>query len=123
VAKSKYTPGPGPKSWTIKYEANGDGVKTTTEGVNAERKPISTTCSANYDGKDNPVTCEGVAYNSMALKRIDANTVDYTTKKDGKVVGNSRRVLSKDGKVMTITSKGINAKGEPTSSVSVYERL
>jgi hypothetical protein len=58
----------------------------------------------------------------MALNRIDPNTVELTTKKDGKVVSKGKRVVSKDGKVMTISSKGTNAKGEPTNNVAVYDK-
>ena len=36
VAKSKYSPGPAPRSFTVKVEASGQGEKATTEGVNAE---------------------------------------------------------------------------------------
>ncbi|HEX7528268.1 MAG TPA: hypothetical protein VF425_04110, partial [Thermoanaerobaculia bacterium] len=36
VAKSKYTPGPGPKSQTLKFEATPAGIKLSTDGVNAE---------------------------------------------------------------------------------------
>ena len=122
LAKSKYSPGPPPKSLTVTYEANGDGIKTTVEGVNSEGKPISGHYAASYDGKDNPVTGEGLPYDTIALKRINANTVESTTKKDGKVVVNGKRVLSKDGKVMTMTGKGINAKGEPTNNVAVYDK-
>ncbi len=32
VAKSKYKPGPGPKSLTLKFEATADGIKLTSDG-------------------------------------------------------------------------------------------
>jgi len=35
VARSKYTPGPVPKSQTVKFESSGQGVKVTVDGVNA----------------------------------------------------------------------------------------
>ena len=41
----------------------------------------------------------------MALKRIDANTMDVTYKKDGKTVTTARTSISGDGKVMTTTAK------------------
>ena len=48
--------------------------------------------------------------------------MELTTKKDGKVVSKGKRVVSNDGKVMTITSKGTNAKGEATNNVAVYDK-
>jgi hypothetical protein len=122
LAKSKYSPGPPPKNLTVTYEATENGIKATTEGVNAEGKPVATTYTATYDGKDTPVTGTGAPYDTIALKRIDANTVELTTKKDGKVVGKGKRVVSKDGKVLTVASKGTNAKGEPTNNIAVYDK-
>ena len=40
LAKSKYSPGPSPKSLTITTEAVGQGLRSTFEGVDAEGKPI-----------------------------------------------------------------------------------
>ena len=56
VAKSKYTPGPSPKSATITYEETADGIKRTGESVDAEGKTTSFEYTAKYDGKDYPVT-------------------------------------------------------------------
>ena len=39
VAKSKYSPGPAPKSNTAKYEASEGGMMAVTDGMNAEGKP------------------------------------------------------------------------------------
>ena len=121
-AKSKYSPGPPPKNLTITYAAAENGIKSTTEGVNAEGKPVATAYTATYDGKDTPVTGTGAQYDTIALKRVDPNTLELTTKKGGKVLSKGKRVVSKDGKVMTITSKGTNAKGEPTNNVAVYDK-
>ena len=50
-------------------------------------------------------------------------TRSHTTgKKAGKVVRTGKAVVSKDGKVMTFTTKGTNAQGQPTNNVTVYEK-
>jgi hypothetical protein len=36
VAKSTYSPGPLPKSLTVKFEAAGDDIKSTADGVTAD---------------------------------------------------------------------------------------
>src|SRR5215475_10775070 len=56
LAKSKLSPGPPPKSQTLTYEAVGQGVKVTVKGTDAEGKLIDIQSTANYDGKDYPVT-------------------------------------------------------------------
>ena len=40
LAKSKYSPGPPPKSQTATYDAAGDGVKVTVKGTNGQGQPI-----------------------------------------------------------------------------------
>jgi hypothetical protein len=39
VEKSKFNPGPAPKSSVLTYEAVGEGVKVAVEGVNAQGNP------------------------------------------------------------------------------------
>jgi hypothetical protein len=121
LAKSKFSPGPPPKSQTLTYEAVEQGVKVTVKGEDAEGKPIDSQYTANYDGKDYPVT-GNPNWDAITLKRIDAYTVEFTRKKAGKVVGTGTSVISKDGKTRTITAEGVNAKGEKTSSTAVYEK-
>jgi hypothetical protein len=48
--------------------------------------------------------------------------VEYTTKVDGKVTGTAVETLSADGKVYTVTVKGTNQQGQPTTTVTVYEK-
>ena len=54
LAKSKYSPGPAPKSLTLKYEAMSDGIKFTGDGVGADGKPTHTMFLSKFDGKDVP---------------------------------------------------------------------
>ena len=124
VAKSKYSPGPAPKSTTRTVEAQGSGEKVTNEGTAADGSHISYSYTLTYDGKDSPVSGTGPAsgFDSINLKRIDANTTEGTTKKAGKVLTTTRAVVSKDGKVLTITAKGTNAKGQALSNVLVYDK-
>ena len=121
VAKSKYSPGPGPKSLTAKIEAAGNGIKVTTEGVSADGKPTKGGYTANYDGKDYPLTGSPAA-DTVSLKKIDANTTERTDKKAGKVVQVLTRAMAKDGKSFAMTTKGTNAKGEPIHNVSLWEK-
>jgi hypothetical protein len=121
LAKSKFSPGPPPKDQTLTYEAVGEGIKLTVKGTDGEGKPIDSQYTANFDGKDYPVT-GNPNWDTVSLKRIDAYTVEFTRKKAGKVVGTGTNVVSKDGKTRTITAEGVNAKGEKTSSTAVYDK-
>jgi hypothetical protein len=55
-------------------------------------------------------------------KIINDNTHDVSYLKKGKVVTNFTAVVSKDGKTMTLTSKGTDAQGKSASNVAVYEK-
>lgn len=82
----------------------------------------STFCkTAKYDGKDHPVTGSN-NWDTISLNRIDAYKVEFTFKKAGKVVYAGTSVISEDGKTRTITTTGVNAKGEKTSSIQIYEK-
>jgi hypothetical protein len=123
LTKSKYAPGPAPKSLTRTVEAQGNGVKYTFEGVAADGKPIAYGFSATFDGKDNPVT--GSMPNgadTISAKRIDANHYVATQKKGGKEVAVSKVAVSKDGKVTTLDATGTNAAGAKTHDVQVYDK-
>lgn len=74
-----------------------------------------------YDGKDYPIT-GSPDYDTIAVTRIDAYTAKSVQKKDGKTVGTTIRKVSKDGKVMTLTSKGTSAKGTPVNNVLVFDK-
>ena len=121
VEKSKYSPGPAPKSLTTKFEPAGKGVKLTTEGVSADGKPTATEYTANYDGKDVPIKGSPVA-DTVSLRRINALTTERTDKKDGKVVQTLRRSIAKDGKSFTVAIKGKTAKGEPINHKLVFDK-
>jgi hypothetical protein len=121
VEKSKYNPGPAPQSNTMKIEAAGEGEKATTEGVNAAGTATKTEYTAQYDGKDYPMTGSQNA-DTVSLKRIDARTMERTDKKGDKVVLTSTRVISEDGKTMTVTTKGTNAQGQAVDNVTVWEK-
>jgi hypothetical protein len=121
LAKSKYSPGPPPKSATVTYEETADGIRRTGESITAEGTKTSFEYSAKYDGKDYPVT-GSEAFNAIAMKRVNDHTAEATLKKDGKTVSTARRVISKDGETLTITINGTNAKGEKTRNVTIYDK-
>ena len=121
VEKSKYSPGPAPKSTTVKYEPAGKGVKATVEAVNADGSKMAYEYTANYDGKDVPLTGSPAA-DTVSLVRKDAMTTVRTDKKAGKAVGILTRVMAKDGKSFTVAVEGTNAKGEPVNNMLLFEK-
>jgi hypothetical protein len=125
LAKSKYTPGPAPKSQTATIEPAGDGIRNVTNGVAADGSAIAYEYTASsLDGKDYPMagSAPPSGGDTIAVKRIDTYTFESSIKKAGKVVQTNKVVYSKDGRLRTITTKGTDKNGQVTSSVAVYER-
>lgn len=121
VAKSKYNPGPAPKSQTRIYEALPGGIKVTIKTVNADGQATVVEHPANYDGKDYPITGSTQA-DVIALKQIDTYTSEAILKHAGQILATSQRVVSTDGKSMTVTYKGSDSRGRQVDSIAVYER-
>src|SRR3989441_8367952 len=87
LAKSKYVPGPTPKSLTLTYEATATGLTALTQGIDDAGKPINpdkNKVTITLDGKDHPTQTTNAVYNTSAWTRIDANTWNVVRKKDGK---------------------------------------
>jgi hypothetical protein len=121
TAKSKVSPGPGPKSQTLKFEKTADGIKLTSDGVSAEGKPTHGEYVSKFDGADVLWTGNPDA-DTASAKRIDDNSYENVWKKDGKTTITATVVVSEDGKTMTITQVGTNAKGQTVETTNVYTR-
>ena len=124
TAKSKFEPGPGPKSMTRTIVAQGAGASYSFEGVGADGASIAYSFSTNYDGKDSAITGAGApgGANTIALKRVNSRKVEGSLKKDGKEVGKVAAEVSNDGKVSTVKAKGKTGDGKEFSAESVYDK-
>src|SRR6266446_3248132 len=69
IEKSKYSPGPAPKSQVSKWELWEGGLKTTVDGIDAQGKTTHTEQVANFDGKDYPRKGAPEANTTRAFKR------------------------------------------------------
>src|SRR5262250_1155896 len=78
--KSKYSPGPTPKSVTTVIESDAAHFKIDSHTVNADGTERHISFDAKTDGKDYPVTGEENA-DTVSVKRINARTTETTMKK------------------------------------------
>lgn len=120
-ALSTYESGPAPRESQRIWERVGDKAHFLHTGISQDGKSFRTEFTASYDGRDYPVD-GGSLYNTVALKLVDARTVEQTFKKDGKVTVRARRTVSVDGKRLTIIAEGENAQGKKFKNTLVYER-
>jgi hypothetical protein len=122
LVKSKYNPGPPPKSTTVTYEAAGQGYKVSVKAEPASGPAQQWSYTSNLDGKDTPVTGNNPNADMIAVKRIDANTLEAVNKKGGKVTTTQKNVVSADGKTRTVTTTGTDAQGQKVNNVTVFEK-
>jgi hypothetical protein len=114
--KSKFSPGPPPRSATLTYTQDGQNIRNTTQGIDAQGNAVSGVLMHIYDGQPHPST-GGQASDASAYTRIDANTFIFSRSKVGKLVSTGNGVISPDGKTLTVTTTGTNG-----NSVAVYEK-
>jgi hypothetical protein len=119
-AKSKFGPAAA-KNNTVVFEAAGDEIKITTEGVDGQGNPMHRQWKGKFDGKDYPLSGDPNS-GTRAYKVINDRIMEGIDKRDGKVTTTARIVLSADGKTRTVTVKGTNAAGKPVHSKAVYEK-
>ena len=119
-AKSRFPPGAS-KNTTVVYEAAGDSVKVTVDGVDGDSKPTHNEWTGKFDGKDYPLTGDPTS-DTRGYKKVDDRTTELTNKKDGKVTVTGRIVVSADGKSRTVTVSGTDAKGKKWKSTAVYDK-
>jgi len=106
---------------TVTSEAAGPGYKVSVRTEPASGPVQEWSYTTNLDGKDSPVTGNPNA-DTIAVKRIDARTLETVSKKGGKATITGRIVLSADGKTRTNTQTGTGANGQKVNNVLVFEK-
>jgi hypothetical protein len=119
VSKSKFGDAP-LKAGTRVYTVS-DGLYTLEQKqTGADGKDRSTTATYR-DGKEEKQP-PGGAGDATRAKKIDANTWDFDLLKDGKVVGRVHRVVSADGKTLTVKNSGLKLSGAGGDETLVYDK-
>ncbi len=121
TAKSSYKPGPAPKSATVVIEAAGKGVKVAVDAVNADGSPMKWGFTTQRDGKPAPVT-GNPNYDTITATQSAPGAGANTYSKGGKEVATSKLAVSADGKTLTVTTDGTDAKGQKMHNVAVYTK-
>lgn len=129
LAKSKYSPGPAPKSGTTKITAVAGGISLVADGVDDKGQATRASYAAKFDGKDHPekMTLGGKANpkptaDAIAWKKIDDYTYESTAKLKGQVMTTTHYTISRDGKTRTNTVTGKDAQGRTVNNTIVYEK-
>jgi hypothetical protein len=110
------------KSGTTTVEAVGDGIRFIVDLEGTDGTKSHWEFTANYDGKDVPITGNSPYGDTVAVTRVNARTTRTVAKYQGKATTTHTIVVSPDGKTRTATAKGTDKAGKPVDSVSFYEK-
>ena len=96
-------------------------MKHVSEIVEADgTKRVTEEQTDDYSGKPYP---DGDAGQTTVFRRIDANTIQQIrTGKDGQIVRFLERVISTDGKTLTVRQVGVTAEGKANQEIQVYQK-
>jgi hypothetical protein len=120
VAKSRYTPGPPPRNETRTYARDKDGMKGTIQRRRADGTEEVIEYRADFD-HEYPVMGTP-AYDTIRLKRIDSHTAEAVLSHAGRVFGTARRVISADGRTLTIMFRQEDRGGNLQNNVAIYRK-
>ena len=119
-AKSKFSKG-ATKNTTVVYEAAGDSVKVTVDGVDGAGSPSHNEWTGKFDGKWYAVTGDPTS-DMRSYRKINNHTLALTGKKDGKVTLNGRITVTANGRTRTVTTTATGPKGKRVSNRAVYDK-
>ncbi len=101
-------------------DEQGDNLQLTATGTNADGSSLSVKYTIPVKGGAGQVQ-EG-PYTGISSKVVSDEARENTYSKDGKVVASRHSVVSKNGKTMKSTVKGVNAAGQAIAGVDVYDK-
>ena len=121
VAKSKFSPGPPPKSQTMYLWDDESKIrKNSRVTINGAGVPSAGVFIHIYDDTPRPVP--GAGYDS-AYMRVDAHTIKSRYLNAGKVIQTVTWTVSQDGKTLTYTATDVDANGRQVNhQLSIYEK-
>lgn len=114
VAKSKFDPGPGPKSVTLHLSE----VKASVDEIQTDGKKLNYSFTPSQ-GVAVPI--EGMRDATIMEQRIDDHTVEHTWK-FGPQTLHGKAVLSSNGKHMTYTMTGTTLDGKSIHNIEMYDK-
>jgi hypothetical protein len=123
VVKSQFDANHRPQAGTIVLEVDQEGYYVRkAEGVNEKGEKVAEHPQRYIaDGEDHPI--QGLQGLSYRATRVDANTLAQEAKReDGSIVGGATKIVSGDGKSMTIDNFGYDSQLRQFKMRTVWDR-
>ena len=122
VAKSTYSPGARVERAHHHDRSRGTGVKVIVDQTMADGSTRHFEFTANYDGKDSPVTGNNPDANMVARTRVNATTVQTVKKKAGKVTTSQTSECRQTGRRGRSRQRASMPPGQKVNNIAVYDK-
>ena len=120
LARSRFNPGPAPRSQTRTYTQTPNGIQVTIRSVDINGHSATIEFPEKYDGKDYAVEGSDIA-DALAMVRINDYMAEATMKHGGMVVATARRLITDEGKTLAISFKDRSSE-HPVDNELVYDK-
>ena len=120
-SKSNFKPGPPPKTGLLVVEYTGTTRRSVYETVGATGERARSEYVAPEDGKDYPLR-GSLNADTVSLRRVNAFTIERVDKRRGQVMLVYGIRVSGDGRVLTVTQKGVTVAGDLVTNTLVFDK-
>jgi hypothetical protein len=120
---SKYESMDMPQKMLIVMQAAPQGVQYRSDTTFVDHRVSSAAYTAEYDGRPAMVTGDAGLMAPVVLKRKDRYTVDAVYVRGFQTIASSHRVISADGRIMTITTSSKSAQGTDIVNIGIYHKV
>ena len=101
-------------------EYSPEGLKFILDADDADGKRMNITYGGHLDGRDQSIPGTDAV---LVLTRYDANNIESTLKRGGKVADRWTREILPDGNTMRIVQHGFKPDGSPFRNTGLYCRV
>ena len=119
-AKSKLPKG-ATKNHTVIYEAAGDQIKVTVDGVDGSGTAIHSEWTGKFDGKPYALTGDP-AGDMRSYRTVNRRTLSLRSTKAGKLTTTAIITVAPNGKSRTVKASSKNAQGKWTTTTGFYDK-
>ena len=109
------------KNTTVIYEAAGENIKVTTDGIDSKGDPLHTVWTGKFDGRPYPITGDTTA-DTRTYTLVSEHALTFQNRKAGKIVLDGSVTVSSDGKTRTVNTTGFDASGQSIATTAVYNK-
>jgi hypothetical protein len=121
VAKSRFMPGPTPKSGVLRVDYTGNVRHSIVETVSPDGSSDRSEYTAPLDGKDHALKGTANA-DTVSLRQVNPTTIERTDKRKGQIVMLHTLKISPDGRTLTVNVKGVTGAGDHIDNLMVWDR-